>query len=53
MKKINWNLVMNSVAILVCVSGFAKTVGSDGNLAFKFVVLGMVAFTNLLHNYGK
>lgn len=53
MNKINWNLVMNAVAILVCVSGFAKTMGSDGNIAFKFAVLGMVAFANLLHNYGK
>lgn len=53
MKNWNWNAIMNSVALLVCIFGFGKTVGNDANLAYKFAVLGLIAIANLLHSYSK
>jgi hypothetical protein len=44
---------MNSVALLVCLFGLAKTFGNDANLAYKFAVLALVTIANLLHNYNK
>ena len=44
---------MNSVALLVCIFGFGKTVGNDANLAYKFAVLALISVANLLHSYNK